>query len=391
MTASAKASAPGQLLSGKSITLISNQAYSLSNFRGELIADLVAAGATVYALAPDQDDRSREALQALGATPLDYDLDRTGLSILGDIKSCWSLYRLLRGLSPDIVLSYFMKPVIYGSIAAKLAGVPRIFALVAGLGYVFSDETVQKSFRQSVLRWIGLELYALAFGCCRKVFFQNGDDIADMRAASTLPEHKAVRLNGTGVNLDKLKPAPLPKGPVTFLLMARLLRQKGIAEYAAAAGIVKASGANARFILLGGLDPNPDGLRSEEVQAWADEGILEWPGQTHDVLPYLRQANVYVLPSYYREGVPRSTQEAMALGRPVITTDNIGCRETVIDGETGYLIPVRDVEALVTAMERFIAEPKQIAAMGKASRKLVENRFDVRKVNAAIIAVLTAE
>ena len=380
----------GEALAGKTIALISNQAYSLSNFRGELIADLVGEGARVLALAPDQNDASRARLKELGAEPVDYHLDRTGLSILGDLKSCWSLTRLLKRLAPDITLSYFMKPVIYGSIAARLARVPRIFALVAGLGYVFSDEA-ESGFRGRMLRRTGLTLYRLGFACCTKVFFQNGEDIADMVAAGALPESKTVRLNGTGVNLQKLKPAPFPDGKITFLLMARLLRQKGIAEYATAARLVKQRGHDCRFILLGGVDPNPDGLAEEEVQAWADEGILEWPGQTDNVLPYLEQAHVYVLPSYYREGVPRSSQEAMALGRPVITTDNIGCRETVIGGETGLLIPVRDVGALVMALERFVQAPELIAKMGKASRKLVEERFDVRKVNAAIIEVLTAD
>ena len=376
-------------LAGKKIALISNQAYSLSNFRGELIADLLAAGAQVFALAPDHDDMSRHTLSVLGAHPVDYDLDRTGLSIWGDLKSCWSLYRALRLLQPDISLSYFMKPVIYGSIAAKMAKVPAIFALVAGLGYVFSGEQTGGGFRKAMLRWIGLELYSIGFACCRRVFFQNDEDIADMLAASALPADKAIRLNGTGVNLERLKPAAMADGPVTFLLMARLLRQKGICEYAAAAREMKKRGHDCRFVLLGGLDPNPDGLPMQEVQAWVDEGIIDWPGQTHDVLPYLRAAHVYVLPSYYREGVPRSTQEAMALGRPVITTDNIGCRETVIDGETGFLIPVRDVHALVVALERFLKQPALITQMGQASRKLAEARFDVRKVNAAIMEVMT--
>jgi glycosyltransferase involved in cell wall biosynthesis len=383
--------AADQALAGKTIALISNQAFSLSNFRGELIADLVAQGARVLALAPDHDERSRAALTALGAQPVDYHLNRTGTSIIGDIRDCFGLYRVLLRLRPDITLSYFMKPVIYGSIAAKWARVPKIYALVAGLGFVFADTGAMPTFRMKMLRRVGLALYRIGFAACDKVFFQNADDIADMVSAGALQQDKAIRLNGTGVNLQRYQLSAPPIQPVTFLLMARLLRQKGIAEYAGAAREMKARGHKCRFILLGGLDPNPDGLSQAEVQAWADEGIIEWPGAVHDVMPYLEQCSVYVLPSYYREGVPRSTQEAMALGRPVITTDNIGCRETVIDGKTGYLVPVRDVGALVDAMEKFTSQPALIASMGHASRQLVEQRFDVRKVNAEIIKTLIAK
>jgi glycosyltransferase involved in cell wall biosynthesis len=181
------------------------------------------------------------------------------------------------------------------------------------------------------------------------------------------------------------------QAPITFLLMARLLREKGIGEYAAAARAVRRDHPDTRFVLLGGLDPNPHGLRAEEVQAWVDEGLLEWPGHVDDVSGVLADSSVYVLPSYYREGVPRSTQEALAAGRPVITTDSVGCRETVIDGRNGFLIPVRDVEALAGAMRRFIERPALLASMGRESHLLAEERFDVRRINAVMLGHMGIE
>jgi glycosyltransferase involved in cell wall biosynthesis len=166
-----------------------------------------------------------------------------------------------------------------------------------------------------------------------------------------------------------------------------LLREKGIVEFAQAAQRIKQRYPNTRFLLLGGLDTNPGALREHEVRSWADAGFLEWHGHVPDVRPYFAQTSVYVLPSY-REGVPRSTQEAMAMARPVITTDAPGCRETVVQGVNGFLVPPRDVDALVAAMERFILQPELILSMGQASRKLAEERFDVHKINQRILEVI---
>ena len=198
---------------------------------------------------------------------------------------------------------------------------------------------------------------------------------------------KAVCVRGTGVDLSEWTPAPPVMEPVTFVLAARLLREKGIAEYAEAARQVKARHPHARFVLLGDLDPNPGGLSRTEVDAWVTEGVLEWPGHV-DVKPWLAQASVYVLPSYYREGVPRSTQEAMAMGRPVITTDAPGCRETVIHGENGFLVPVRDAATLAERMLHFIEQPALVRTMGMRSRQLAEERFNVTDINARLLVVL---
>lgn len=374
-----------------SLALISSIAYSVANFRGPLIRTLINSEVKVYALAPDYDTRTRKAVKALGADPIGISLERTGMRPFRDLIDLLRLALTLRRLKPDATFGYFVKPVIYGSLAARLAGVPRRYALVAGLGYVFTPDGAPDTPKRRLLRRIVTTLYRTAFRACTRVFFQNSDDLAHFVDAGLLDRGKAVRVNGTGVDLEVLRPAPPVTAPVTFLLMARLLREKGICDYADAARRVKVLYPEARFILLGDLDPNPGALAREEVAVWIREGLIEWPGHVDDVYPWIAQSSVYVLPSYYREGVPRSTQEAMAMGRPVITTDNVGCRETVEDGVNGFLVPVRDAEALAAAMMRFIHEPHLIESMGLESRRLAEERFDVHKINAVILEAMGIE
>jgi len=367
----------------KTIAIISHCAPSLIGFRGPLIRDLVATGAKVYALAPDFDDNLREQVRNLGAEPIDYSLSRTGMNPFRDILDTFRLAALLRRLRPDVTLGYTIKPVIYGTIAAWLARVPRRVAMITGLGYVFTPSGASSSWSRTLLRTTVLKLYTFALAKVDRVIFQNPDDLKEFTDAGVVSQDKAVNAGGTGVDLQEWPLSPPVTKPVTFLLAARLLREKGICEYVEAARTIKARYPEVRFILLGGLDTNPGGISRDEIRAWVEEGVVEWPGHV-PVKPWFAQASVYVLPSY-REGVPRSTQEAMAMGRPVITTDAPGCRETVEHGVNGFLVPPRDVEALVGAMERFIKEPALIETMGKESRRLAEERFDVRKVNARLM------
>lgn len=368
-----------------SLALIASSAFSLSNFRGPLIRALVERGVRVYALAPDYDEQTRAAVRQLGAEPVDISLSRTGMHPIRDIADAFRLVRQLRRLRPHATFAYFVKPVIYGSIAARLAGVPHRYALLAGLGYTFTSDGTPLSFKRRGLRAIVSSLLGLGFRSCDKIFFQNDDDIDQFVSSGLLRPDKAIRLNGTGVDLSHYSPAPPVVHPPTFLLMARLLREKGIVEYAEAARFLKARHPEARFILLGGLDTNPGSLPAAQVEQWAREGIIEWHGHVDDVQGWIARAGVYVLPSY-REGKPRSTQEAMAMARPIITTDTTGCRDTVIDGVNGYLVPVRDWRSLAAAMERFIDDPSVIEPMGRESRRLAEELFDVRKINDVILS-----
>ncbi|MCS7240418.1 MAG: glycosyltransferase family 4 protein [Candidatus Bipolaricaulota bacterium] len=367
------------------VAIIGNQGFSMLNFRGPLIRAMVARGHKVLTLAPDFQPSHRNEVKALGAEPIDFSLSRTGLNPLRDLWDFVKLWRLLRRLKPDVTLAYAIKPVIYGTLAAWLAGVPRRFALIEGLGYAFTPSGEREPLKRKVLRFIAQKLYRLALPRATRVFFLNPDDLKEFVEKGLVPKDKAFLLGPIGVDLSHFAPAPPVKEPVTFLLAARLLREKGIVEFAQAARRLRAKYPNTRFVLLGGLDTNPGAIRKEEVEAWVREGILEWPGHVPDVRPWLAQASVFVLPSYYREGVPRSIQEAMAMARPVITTDAPGCRETVIPGVNGFLVPPRDVEALASAMEKFIREPELIERMGRESRRIAEERFDVHKVNQILL------
>lgn len=369
------------------VALIAHHAVSLLKFRGDWIQDLCSSGVRVWCLAPDYRDEDRAAVRALGAEPVDYGLRRTGMNPLRDARDAWALTRLLRRLRPDAAFAFSTKPVIYGTLAAWVARVPRRVAMIEGVGFVFTDPGQPLGRRRRILRNLVTGLYRLALSHAHQVIFLNRDDRAEFVARGLVAEGRAHVLGGIGVDLQAWVPAPPAVSPVTFLLVARLLREKGILEYVAAAQRVRAQHPEARFLLVGGLDSNPGGLGRAEVQSWVDAGILEWPGYVA-VRPWLAQASVFVLPSY-REGVPRSTQEAMAMGRPVITTDVPGCRETVEDGVNGYLVRVRDVDDLTQAMLRFVRAPDLIGTMGAASRRMAEARFDVREVNARLTALLT--
>lgn len=364
----------------RSLALVSAQAFTLVNFRDTLIAALVARGVRVFALAPDHDGRTRQRLRELGAEPVDYVLSRTGINPLRDLRATLGLARLLRRLSVDVSFGYAAKPATYGTVAAALAGVPRRYAMIEGLGYVFTAGAGRERLRRRALRAVVKLLYRLCLKGADKVFFLNDDDIAEFVAEKLVGPQKVVKLGGIGIDLDAWPARPAVTAPVTFVMAARLLREKGVLEFAEAAAKVKALHPGARFVLLGALDENPGALSTAEIERFVAAGVLEWPGHVK-VRPWLAQASVCVLPTYYREGVPRGLQEAMAMGRPLITTDTPGCRDTVEEGRNGFLVPPRDAAALARAMLRFVNEPALIAPMGRESRLMAEERFDAARAD----------
>ncbi|MBZ0297946.1 MAG: glycosyltransferase family 4 protein, partial [Anaerolineae bacterium] len=257
-------------------------------------------------------------------------------------------------------------------------------SMITGLGFAFSDQARQ-SVRFRLISQSARGLYRLALRCNTKVFFQNPDDRSLFLALNLAKEDQMILINGSGVDVDHFSVTPLPSEEITFLLIARLIQDKGIYEYAKAAAQLKAKYRDIVFQLLGPFDHHPQAVKPSNVSAW--KGTISYCGETSDVRPFIKRCSVYVLPSY-REGTPRTVLEAMAMGRPIITTDAPGCRETVRDGENGLLVPVRDVDALVAGMEYFIRNPQQIARMGQRSREIAEERYDVHKVNAVIMETM---
>lgn len=286
---------------------------------------------------------------------------------------------LMRSLRPQFVLAYTAKPIIYGAIAAWLARVPRRYVLVTGVGFLFSETS-----RSLLLRLI-VQLYGFALSRCQGVFFQNPDDQELFKNRRLLnPATPSVVVNGSGVDLDRFAPSALPACAPSFLMICRLLRDKGVVEYAQAAVRVKREHPNISFVLAGWIDRNPTAISDSDLSRWCEDGRLVFLGRLADVRDALRVATVYVLPSY-REGTPRTVLEAMAMGRPIITTDAPGCRETVVEGENGFLVPVKSVDALVQAMLKFIEDPTLAPCMGRRSREIAEEKYDVHKVNAVML------
>ena len=363
----------------KKFLVMASYPDSLLNFREPLLRNLLAEGLEVHIAAPDLPSNSsiRHQLEALGCHVNDVPLKRTGMNPLTDIATVFYLWRIMRRIKPDFSIGYTIKPVIYGNIAAWLAGVPRRFALITGLGYAFQGEGGQRSWLKRIVQG----LYRMALGKADKVFFQNPDDEALFQTLDIVKsEHsKTVVVNGSGIDVGRFTVAPLPQA-TQFLLIARLLGDKGVREYVDAASIVRGRYPEVRFWLVGWIDDNPDAIGEDELQRWIKTGDVEFYGRLDDVKPAIFGCSVYVLPSY-REGTPRTVLEAMAMGRPVITTDAPGCRETVVDGDNGFLVPVKAVDELAAAMLQFVEHPELVARMGARSRQIAEEKYDVDKVN----------
>lgn len=365
--------------------MISSFLPSVLNFRGKLLEAIAQQGLEIHIFAPDLKDfaEEKEKLEALGYMVYDIPMQRTGTNPAADLKTLSAMYRLIKHIQPDYVLSYTIKPVIYGTLAAWLAKVPKRFALITGLGYAFQNVDTSK---RSIFQKLVHGLYQQALSHSHKTFFQNPDDLQlfqNLKLINT--DVPAVVVNGSGVNVTDFNVLPLPldhqqKPKVAFLLIARLLIDKGVREYAEAAKIIKAQYPQAEFHLVGWIDDNPAAITQAELDTWIDNKTLNYWGKLSDVRPAIAKSSVYVLPSY-REGTPRTVLEAMAMGRAIITTDAPGCRETVTDGDNGFLVEVKSVESLVKAMEKLILQPELIAKMGSRSREIALHKYDVHQVN----------
>jgi glycosyltransferase involved in cell wall biosynthesis len=365
------------------VAVLASFSGSLIGFRGQLLAKLAASGHEVIASAGEADDGISIAFSKIGVRYVPLLLQRRGLNPFSDLFYLYKIVRFLRRESIEICLFCNIKPVIFGSIAARLARVKNVYSLIPGLGYAF----IAKTPIARCVTTITTRLYSIALRRNCSVFFQNPDDRDLFVTLGLVKPNQAVLINGSGVDLQWYTPVPLPAGPMVFLMVARLLRAKGIIEYCQAAEQVKANHPNCVFRLVGPVEAGPDGLSRDDLEAWIQPGIVEYVGPVDDVRPQIREASVYVLPSY-REGTPRSVLEAMACGRPIVTTDVPGCRETVVEGFNGFLVPSRDATKLAETCLRFVKEPELAETLGRNSRRLAEERFDVHRVNEVIITTM---
>jgi glycosyltransferase involved in cell wall biosynthesis len=370
---------------GKRVMLIASHAPSLIIFRSHLIRALVSRGHDVLCLAPDFSAEVRAHVLALGAKTADYPLSRRGLNPVHDLKSLRALLAQMRSFRPDVVMGYTPKPAIYGAIAARLARVPRIIPMITGLGYAF----LGSSRRDRTIQFVSKQLYARALRSSHSAIFHNKDDQRQLLQNRVIPAGLPTHVvGGSGIDLTAFSEMPLPAttNGLTFLMIARLLKYKGVIEFCEAAREVRKSSPTARFVLVGPEEPGPGGLTAAHLAQWQD--CVAYVGPQADVRSYLAQCHVFVLPSYDGEGLPRTVLEAMAIGRPIITTDARGCRETVDERVNGCLVPVGDANALAEAMNSFLRRPDQLTAMARASRQKAVRMFDVEIVTRDMLAIL---
>lgn len=363
--------------------LISPKNRTAYNFRGDLIKKIVNSGYEVVVTGPNRDNVDK--IEELGARFVEIPMNKNGVNPLHDVKYLLALKKLFKTEKPDVTLGYTSKPVIYGSIAARMAKVPHVAAMVTGAGYAFTA----KSLKAKVIKFIMSLLYRAAFLCANVAIFQNNDDKKQFVNEKLVKDNKCVIVNGSGVNTEKFTVEPFPER-ITFFMLSRVMYSKGIREYLEACEIVKTKYPEVRLMLLGACEGIQDSISPETLNSYVDRGIIEYFGETDTVSDYYKQCSVYVLPSY-REGTPRTVLEAMAMGRPVITTDAPGCKETVIDGKTGFLVPVMDAKAVADKMFEFIENPELIEIMGKESNAFCKDKFDVNKVNKDMCKYLKIE
>ena len=366
------------------IFLVSRCAWTLYNFRAGMIRALKNNGNTVIG-AGASGDGFEGRIESLGIPFVGLPVDKKGINPHADLKLLYTLYVWYRKERPDIVHHFTIKPVIYGSIAARLAKIPRIINTITGLGYVFTGEEV--TWLQRLVVW----MYRVSIRCASFTFFQNPDDLKFFLRHNVVKRSRAGLLPGSGVNCRFFTPTYNSEnngGGTTILMMARLLRDKGVYEFVHAARLVKYLFPNVQFQLLGAPDErNPTAVPKKDLERWQLEGVVNWLGEVTDVRSVVASADMVVLPSYYREGTPRCLLEAAAMGKPIITTDAAGCREVVDEEVSGLLVPVKDGKKLAQAMIRLIQNPEMRRTMGKAGRKKVEREFDERFVIKKVLSI----
>lgn len=365
------------------IAVLSSHTGSLFWFRMDMMKDFIDSGHTVIALGPEPEADWKDKFKEHGVEYRELFVERNGTNPIRDMKTFFTLHRFMKEEKPDSVFAYHAKTIFYGSIAARLRRIKEFYVLIAGLGSVLRG----RGFKNSIIKAIMRTQYRIACSVSKRIFFQNHDDEAEFVNHGLVRPEKTVIINGSGVNLDKFKPAPIPENPA-FLYVGRLIRDKGVMEYLRACREIKRKHPDVRCLLVGPYDSNPSAITPEELKPYTDDNTVAYFGEQSDVRPYMAQCSAYVLPSYH-EGTPKTVLEAMAMGRPVITSNAPGCRETVTDGVNGFLVDVKDVDGLVAKMEILIAQRELCNTMGESSLALAREKYDVKKVNLDILKAMS--
>jgi len=359
------------------VALVSNTTWSIYNYRIPLIDDLQKNGCEVICISP-KDDYVKEINDKVQQY-IDIDLHRRAINPVNELFTLYQLEEIYKSEKPDFVCHFTIKPVIYGTIAARLAKVKDVINMVTGRGYVFG----KNSLFARILRIPVKILYKNILKFARLNIFQNPEDRNYFSRENLVDKKKSVVSYGSGVDIEYFSYSePVPKKNCSFLFLGRLLYDKGVQELVEAATKLKNSHPHIQVNILGMLDEkNPSGISKSTIDKWKNKKELNFLERRDDVRSVIADNDVIVLPSYYREGVPRSLLEAMAMGRPIITTDWPGCRETVIDGKNGKLVPIKKVKELFNAMKYMAENPAKRVEMGKKSRDIAAQKFDVKRVN----------
>lgn len=375
------------------IAFITTVASSIYGFRAPLIRKLLQEGHTIYAFVSEYSEQELTKIKSMGVEVITYPLKRGGLNPFADIVAAFKLSTHLKQISPDVVFSYFTKAVIFGTFAAKLARIPKTIGMLEGLGFTFTIQPDGIKFKTKIIKLIQIFLYKLSLPLLDKVIFLNPDDERDLLQTYNIKVKEKHILGGIGVDLQEypyseVKLTSVDK--INFLFIGRLLKEKGINEFIQAAKEIKIKYPQTIFTVLGSIDKENLGAISEnQLNELINSGIIEYPGQVTNIAEWIAKSHIFVLPSY-REGVPRSTQEAMAIGRAIITTDVPGCRETVENSINGFFVRPWDAKDLADKMEFFIKNPHIITTMGQESFRIAQQKFDITKINQRLIGIIEA-
>lgn len=365
--------------------IIAPKTGSLINFRGDLLCDMKEKSCDIVVVVPE--DESRDFFKQNDIKVRLIDLDKNSLSVFGAMNYYKSLKKIIKEEKPNKVFSYTIKPVIFGSIAAKKSGVKDIYSLICGLGILFCSD----SWKIKLLKPLVGIAYKRALKCNKKVIFQNQDDIDEFVARGYVDKSKCELVNGSGVNLKKFKRNKIPTDGVRFLMVSRVLKEKGVMEYFGAAKIAKEKYPKAKFLFIGMIDKNKNALDFDELKSYIEDGVVEYIPETNEVEKYVAGCSVFVLPTYYREGIPRTLLEALAMGRPILTTDTPGCKETIIEGRNGLFVETKQVNDLAEKMIWMIENKSKLQRMGDESYKMCLDKFTVEIINKRMMEIMGVE